>query len=129
MCAVTKLIDLFPKRFIKTRFDFKMKWKNGMLASPIWDSNLPNNLKIQCFRVAIEVILIYGSECLTLTKAFGKQVKRNIHQNAEKGEECLLETTSYQHLIWRYTTTTETIKHRSLNFVGHCWRRRDEVVH
>ena len=51
-----------------------LAWSAMNKMSIIWNSNLPNNLKIHFFRAAVESILIYGSEWWILTKALGSKL-------------------------------------------------------
>lgn len=81
-----------------------LAWSGMNKMSAIWESTLPNDLKIQFFRAAVESILIYGAECWTLTKAMENR-SNGTYTKLLKGERHFLETASYkQCIVWRNTT-------------------------
>ena len=107
-----------------------LAWSAMNKMSTIWDSNLPNKLKIQFFRAAIESILIYGSECWTLTKALESKLNGTYTKMLRRVKNISWKQHLTNTLLYGgIPPLTETIKHRRLKFVAHCWRRREEVVH
>ena len=104
-------------------------WVASNKLEKIWKSNLDRKLKVNFFRMTVESVLLYGSECWTLTK-----------QQAKKLDGCytrLLRAAT--NVSWRQRLTnkvlygdlpsvSQTVQQRRLRFAGHCYRAKQECV-
>lgn len=95
-----------------------LAWSGMNKMSAIWESTLPNDLKIQFFRAAVESILIYGAECWTLTKAMENRLNGTYTKLLRRvnGISWKQHLTNYV-LYGGIPLLTETIKQRRLKFI------------
>ena len=95
----------------------------------IWQSNLPNALKVQTFRTLIEPVLLYGSETWTLTARIERRFD-GCYTNLLR---------RVKNISWREHATLERIygglppislklKQKRLQFACHCHRATGEVI-
>ena len=102
-------------------------WFASNKLEKIWKSKLNRKLKIQFFRATVESVLLYGSECWTLTKKL---------QNRLDGCYTRLLRASLN-ISWRQRLTnkvlygdlpriSQTVRERRLRFAGHCYRATNE---
>ena len=96
-------------------------WAVCIKLGTIWKSDLRRKLKIQFLRATMESVLLYGSECWTLTV---QQQKRLDGCYTRLLRAC-------QNISWRQRITnkvlydglppvSETLRARRLSFAGHC---------
>ena len=106
-----------------------MAWDACNKMDKVWRSNLPNNIKLELFRVTIEPILMYGSETWTLK---AKDVKRldGCYTNLLR---------RVQNISWKQHFTLKQIyyklpflsqrhKQRIAQFAGHSLRAKGELI-
>ena len=60
------------ERDLKVRKALAWRALNGMTS--VWKSNLPRHIKISFFSATVESILLYGSDCWSLTQALQKSL-------------------------------------------------------
>ena len=95
----------------------------------VWKSNLKNHLKIGFFRATVESVLLYGAECWTMT---GKMMNR-LDGTYTRMLRAVLGVSWKEHktnkeLYGNLPKITDTLMIRRLRFIGHCWRKKDEVI-
>lgn len=109
---------------IKVRKAIAWKALNGM--SVVWKSGLSRDLKIRFFRATVESILLYGSECWSLTismeKSFDGTYTRMLRSVLDiSWRDHVTNTILYGDL----PRISDRIASRRLGFVGHCYRHRE----
>ena len=95
----------------------------------VWKSNLKNHLKVGFFRATVESVLLYGAECWTMT---GK-MRNRLDGTYTRMLRAVLGVSWKEHktnkeLYGNLPKITDTLMIRKLRFIGHCWRRKDEVI-
>ena len=95
----------------------------------LWKSNLQRPLKIQFFRATVESVLLYGAECWTLTT----QMNNRIYGVYTRMLRAVLGVSWKDHktnkeLYGNLCSITTSLRIRRLNFIGHSWRRKDELA-
>ena len=93
----------------------------------VWKSNLKNHLKVGFFRATVESALLYGAECWTMTG----EMRNRLDGTYTRMLRVVLGVSSKEHktnkLNGNLPKITDTLMIRRLRFIGHCWRRKDEV--
>ena len=104
-------------------------WSASNKLEKIWKSDLSRKLKIQFFRATVESVLLYVSECWTLTKQLQKRL-----------DGCYTRLLRASlNISWRQRLTnkvlygnipliSQTVKERRLRFAGHCHRAKNECI-
>ena len=95
----------------------------------MWQSDLSKDLKINLFRAAVESVLLYGSESWTITDTLSKRVDGTYTRLFRTA----LNVSWRQHLTNRQLygnlpPISNIIQVRRLQFAGHCYRSKNEVV-
>ena len=95
----------------------------------VWKSNLKNHLKVGFFRATVESVLLYGAECWTMT---GK-MRNRLDGTYTRMLRAVLGVSWKEHktnkeLYGNLPKITDTLMIRRLRFIGHCWRKKDEVI-
>ena len=106
-----------------------LAWKALNKMRTVWKSNLKRSLKVQFFRAIVESVLLYGSETWTLTKAMGKRLNGAYTRMLRVA----LGHTWQEHLkngelYGKLKKVTSELLQRRLRFIGHMWRRREEII-
>ena len=96
----------------------------------IWKSDLTKEIKLGFFRAAVESILLYGSECWTLTKSMTAKLDGVYTRllGAATNTSWKAHLTNHQ-LYGNIPKLSTTICTRRLRFSGHCWRSKKELIH
>ena len=88
------------------------------------------NLKIRFFKSTVESVLLYGSECWTITNSTEKRHNGNYTRLLTKVQNVSWdERLTNEELYGLLPPTTHVIKTRRLRFIGHVWRRKEETLH
>ena len=95
--------------------------------SVIWKSDL--KMKRSFFKAAVVSILLYGCTTWTLTK----RMEKKLDGNYARMLRAILNQSWRQHptkqqLYGHLWPITKIIKMRRTRHVGHCWRKRDELM-
>ena len=95
----------------------------------VWNSNLQNHLKISFFQATVESVILYGAESWTLT---GKMSDR-LDGTYTRMLRVVLgvpwkEHKTNQELYGKLQRVTESLRVRRLRFIGHSWRRKEELI-
>lgn len=107
-----------------------MAWAAADKLNIIWQSDLSKKLKLQFFRSTVESILLYGSECWTLTKTMGKRLDGNYTRLLRKVQNVLWsERKTNEELYGELPPISEVIAERRLRFLGHVWRSEEQTIH
>ena len=95
----------------------------------VWKSNLKNHLKIGFFRVTVESVLLYGAECWKMTGKMSNRLDGSYTRmlRAVLGVSWK-EYKTNKELYGNLPQITDTLMIRRLRFIGHCWRKKDEVI-
>ena len=104
-------------------------WQALNKMEKIWRSNMNKRLKINFFRATVESVLLYGAESWTLT---GRMSDR-LDGTYTKMLRAILgvswkERKTNKELYGNLTKITDTLRIRRLKFIGHCWRRKNELI-
>ena len=107
-----------------------MAWTAANKMEVIWKSRLNRSLKIQFFKSTVESVLLYGSECWTLTKSMENRLDGTYTKLLRKAlnvswRDRMRNTELYGQL----PSITDVIRTRRLRFIGHVWRREEETLH
>ena len=95
----------------------------------IWTSEIGTNLKVNIFKVAIEPILLYGSETWTLTKAMEKRLDGTYTRLLMRAQNLSWKNhPSKEQIYGKLPAVSELIKARRVQFAGHCYRAENEVI-
>ena len=96
----------------------------------VWKSKLHRDLKIRFFRVTVESILMYGAESWTLTETLEKRldVVYTRMLRAALDIPWSKHITNIE-LYGRLGKLSTTLMNRRLRFIGHIWRKKDEIAH
>ena len=91
--------------------------------------NLVETLKVGFFRATVESALLYGAECWTMT---GK-MRNRLDGTYTRMFRAVLRVSWKEHktnkeLYGNLPKITDTLMIRGLRFIGHCWRKKDEVI-
>ena len=100
----------------------------------VWKSNLKNHLKIGFFRAtveSVESVLLYGAECWTMTVKMRNRSR--LDGTYTRMLRAILgvswkERKTNKELYGNLPKITDTLTIRRLRFIGHCWRKKDEVI-
>ena len=84
---------------------------------------------VRFFRATVEIVLLYGAECWTM---IGKMRKR-LDGTYTRMLRAVLGVSWDEHkankeLYGNLPKITDTLMIRRLRFIGHCWRKKDEVI-
>ena len=97
-------------------------WSSMNKMYIIWKSNLTKEIKLRFFRAAVESILIYGSECWTLTKKMTAKLDGVYTRLLRAATNTSWEThITNQQLYGKIPKLSTTICRRRLRFSGHCF--------
>ena len=115
------------KRDMEVRIGLAWKALNKM--DKIWKSNLYRSLKIQFFRATVEGLLLYGAGSWTLTKAMNNRLDGTYTRmlRAILGFTWRDRKTNKE-LYGKLSSITTVLQERRLKFIGHMWRRMDEIA-
>ena len=105
-----------------------MAWSACNKLSKIWESDLPNKIKIDVFQATVEPVLLYGSDTWTLSE--------RLHNRLDGTYTKLLRRV--QNISWKEHATlnkiygclpriSQTLRQRRAQFAGHCLRATDEL--
>ena len=104
-------------------------WQALNKMEKIWDSNLSRFLKIQFFRATVESVLLYGAETWTLTK---KMINRldGTYTRMLRAVLCVSwkDHMTNHDLYGNFPKITDSLRIRRLKFIGHSWRRKNELI-
>ena len=95
----------------------------------MWKSNLQNHLKVGFFRATVESVLLYGAESWTMT---GK-MRDKLDGNYTRMLRVILGVSWKSHktneeLYGNLSKVTDSLRIRRLRFIGHSWRRKQELI-
>ena len=104
-------------------------WQALNKMDKIWKSNMTKQLKINFFRATVESVLLYGAESWTLTSKMSERLD-GIYTKMLRS---VLGVTWKEHktnkeLYGKLDKITDSLRIRRLKFIGHNWRRKDELV-
>ena len=97
----------------------------------VWKSNLKNHPKIGFFRATVESVLLYGAECWTMTGKMMNRLDGTYTRMLRASSWRFLESKEHKtnkELYGNLPKITDTLMIRRLRFIGHCWRKKDEVI-
>ena len=88
-----------------------------------------NHLKVGFFRATVESVLLYGAECWTMTGNMRERLDGTYTKmlRVVQGVSWKEHKTNKE-LYGNLPKVTEALKIRRLRFIGHSWRRKDEVI-
>lgn len=95
----------------------------------IWKSNLPDNLKRNFFRAAVETVLLYGSVSWNLTTHLEKKI-----DGAYTRMLCTALNRSWKdhptnvELYGHIPPISKSLQQQRTRFAGHCWRSKEELA-
>ena len=106
-----------------------LTWKACNKLNKIWQSNLPNALKLQTFKTLIEPILLYGSETWTMTRAMEKSID-GCYTNRLKRVQNLnwVDHPTLAQIYKGLPRISDILASRRLRFSGHCFRAKEEII-
>ena len=104
-------------------------WAACSKLNNVWQSDLSKDLKINLFRAAVESVLLYGSESWTMTDTLSKRIDGTYTRLLRTA----LNVSWRQHLTNRQLygnlpPVSSVIQVRRLQFAGHFYRSKNEVV-
>jgi hypothetical protein len=110
------------------------KAKAWAAANKLWKlwkaPNLCQDLKRRVFRATVESVLLYGSECWTLTIAQQRSLDGTYTRLLRKALNVSYSShTTNVSLYGSIPPVSSTMRSRRLRFAGHCYRRVDQPVH
>ena len=110
------------------------KAKAWAAANKLWKlwkaPNLCQDFKRKIFRATVESVLLYGSECWTLTVAQQRSLDGTYTRLLRKALNVSYSShTTNISLYGSIPPVSSTIRSRRLHFAGHCYRRDDQPVH
>ena len=99
-----------------------LAWRalNGMTS--VWKSNLPRHIKISFLSATVESILLYGSDCWSLTQALQKSLDgcfTRMLRVVQTGQ------THYQQTAGKLPNVSKKIAVRRMRLAGHCHRHQE----
>ncbi|XP_068742164.1 uncharacterized protein [Montipora capricornis] len=95
----------------------------------VWKSNLQNHLKVGFFRATVESVLLYGAEFWAMTGKMRNRLDGTYTRMLRAGlGVSWKEHKTNKELYGILPKITDTLKIRRLCFIGHCSRRKDELV-
>ena len=131
-----KLVDKFNylgSSISSTEKDINMwlvkAWTAINRLSVIWKSGLTDKIKCSFFQAAFVLILLYGCTTWTLTKF----MEKTLDSNYTRILWAILNKTwrqqpTKQQLYSHLPPIMKTIQVRWTRHLGHCWRRKDELI-
>jgi len=110
------------------------KAKAWAAANKLWRlwkaSKFCQDFKRKFFRATVESVLLYGSECWTLTIAQQRSLDGTYTRLPRKALNGLyLSHTTNVSLYGSIPPVSSILRKRRLHFAGHCYRRIDQPVH
>ena len=87
----------------------------------IWKSKLPDNLKRNFLRAAVESVLTYGSISWKIDGAYTRMLRAALNKSWR-------EHPTNKELYGNIPPISKSILQRRLRFAGHCWRSKEELV-
>ena len=97
--------------------------------SIIWKSNLSNKIKCKFSQAAIVLILLYGCTIWMLTRHKEKKLDRNCTRMLWAIlNKSWKQPSTKQQLYSHLPPISTTIQIRWTRHVGHCWRRKKELI-
>ena len=87
-----------------------------------------NHLKVGFFRATVESVLLYGAECWTMTGKMRNRLDGTYTTAQSSSWSFLEEHKTNKELYGNLPKITDTLMIRRLRFIGHCWRKKDEVI-
>lgn len=106
-------------------------WAACNKLTAVWKSNLSRDLKIRFFGASVETVLLYGSESWTLTASLENQLDgcyaRLLRAALDKSYR---DGISNKELYGDgdLPSISTTLQTRRLQFSGHCWSSKNEIV-
>ena len=95
----------------------------------IWKSNLPNRLKRNFFRAAVESVLVYGSTAWTLTTALENKLDGAYTRMLRAAlNVSWKDHMTNKELYGSMVPISLTIKEQRMRFAGHVWRNKEELA-
>ena len=99
------------------------------MRTSLWKSNLPDNLKRNFFRAAVESVLVYGSTAWTLTTA----LENKLDGAYTRMLRAALNVSWKEHITNKelyngISPISRTIRTQRMRFSGHVWRNKDELA-
>ena len=112
--------------------DFKIRkalaWKAIRKLWRVWTSDLlTRKLKVRVFRTTVESVLLYGSECWSLTIEQTRRLDGAYTRLLRKALNEWYPITN-EDLYGAIPKASKTVQLRRLRFAGHCYRRHDQPV-
>ena len=113
------------KKDLETRIG--LAWNALNKIEKMWNSSLHRSLKLHFFRATVESVLLYGSESWT------SAMRDRVDGTYTKMLRRVLGYTWRDHVINKelygvLKSITSVFRERRLMFVGHIWRKRDEMA-
>ena len=104
-------------------------WSALNKMEKVWNSNLPNHLKVGFFRATVESVLLYGAESWTLTGKMSDRLDGTYTKmlRAVLGVSWKDHKTN-QELYGKLMRVSDSLRVRRLRFIGHSWRRKEELI-
>ena len=95
----------------------------------IWKSNLPDNLKRNFFRAAVESVLTYGSISWTLTSQLEKKIDGAYTRMLRAAlNRFWKDHPTNRELYSNIPAISKSIRQQRMRFAVHCWRSKEELV-
>ena len=89
-----------------------------------------NKLKIRPFKVTVETVILYGSQCWTLESQLRKRIDGCYTHLLRMAQNISLKSiTNNEKLYNESTKSTNIISERILNIAGYCIRHKEEMAH
>ena len=106
-----------------------LAWKSLSKMSKIWKSKIKRDLKLRFFRSTVESVLLYGAESWTLTREMECRLDGTYTKmlRAVLGITWEMKVTNDE-LYGSLNKLSDVLRVRRLRFIGHMWRRKDELV-
>ena len=93
----------------------------------IWKSNLPDNLKRNFFRAAVETVLLYGSVSWTLTTHLEKKIDGAYTRMLRTAlNRSWKDHPTNEELYGHIPPISKLLQQHRMRFAGHCWRSKEE---
>ena len=106
-----------------------MAWSACNDLNKIWTSKLAPRLKLKIFRVAIEPILLYGSETWTLTVRMQKRLDGCYTRLLMRVKNLSWKKhPTLQEIYGDFIPASALVRQRRTQFAGHCQRASNEII-
>ena len=121
-CSVSSIENDVNKHLAKV-------WTTIGRLSITWKFDLSIKMKQEFFEAVFVSVLLYGYTTWTLTKYVEEKASVERQKNAISYLEQILESIPVKQQLYDHLPPiSKTIQVRWTRYMGHCWRRKDELI-